>query len=140
MSLAPPPAPAVAPTSKGMLWTGRILTGLAGLFMLFDGAMKIVKEPHAVEGTKALGYPENVLVPLGIVLVACAVIYLFPRTSVFGAILLTGYLGGAVASQVRIDAGAFPILFPVIFAAIMWGGLYFRDARLRALVPFARSR
>src|SRR5712691_3984610 len=91
--------PLTAPVSKKMLWAGRILSGLPALFLLFDGAMKLVKPAFVVEGTVQLGYSEGVIVPLGIVLVTCTVIYLIPRTAVLGAILLTGYLGGAVASH-----------------------------------------
>jgi hypothetical protein len=134
MSLEPTPTT----TSKGMLWTGRVLSGLAGLFMLFDGVGKIVKPQPVVEATVRLGYPESSLVGIGIALIASAIVYLYPRTSVLGAIVLTGYLGGAVASQVRIGEQLFSIVFPVIFAAIVWGGLYLRNARLRALVPFVK--
>ncbi len=122
------PAPAV---SKKLLWTGRIITALPALFLLFDGAMKLVKPPVVVQGTVQLG-------PLGIVLLACTVLYLIPRTAVLGAILLTGYLGGAVATHVRVGAGWFEILFPVIFATVIWGGMVLRDARLRALIPLRR--
>jgi len=124
-----------APVSKAALWTGRILTTLGALFLLFDGAMKLVKPAPVVEATVRLGFSEDVILGLGIVLLACTVLYLVPRTSVLGAILLTGYLGGAVATHVRVWEGWFPVLFPVIFGAVLWGGLYLRDARLRALVP-----
>jgi len=134
MSLEPTPTS----TSKGMLWTGRVLSGLAGLFMLFDGVGKIVKPQPVVEATVHLGYPESSLAGIGIALIVSALVYLYPRTSVLGAIVLTGYLGGAVASQVRINEPLFSIVFPVIFAAIVWGGLYLRNARLRALVPFVK--
>jgi hypothetical protein len=125
-----------APVSKKMLWTGRILSALPALFLLFDGAMKLVKPAFVVEATVQLGYPEGVIVPLGIVLVTCTVVYLIPRTAVLGAILLTGYLGGAVATHVRAGQGAFEILFPVIFGAILWSGLLLRDQRLRTLIPW----
>jgi len=130
--------PLTAPVSKKMLWAGRILSGLPALFLLFDGAMKLVKPAFVVEGTVQLGYSEGVIVPLGIVLVTCTVIYLIPRTAVLGAILLTGYLGGAVASHVRAGQGPFEILFPVIFGALLWGGLWLRDPRLRTLIPWRR--
>jgi DoxX-like protein len=130
--------PTPTTTSKGMLWTGRVLSGLAGLFMLFDGVGKIVKPQPVVEATVRLGYPESSLAGIGIALIVSALVYLYPRTSVLGAIVLTGYLGGAVASQVRINEQLFSIIFPVIFAAIVWGGLYLRNARLRALVPFVK--
>jgi hypothetical protein len=88
-----------------------------------------------VEGTVKLGYPVSVILGLGIVLLASTLLYIIPRTAVLGAILLTGYLGGAVASNVRVQGGWFAILFPVFFGALIWGGLYLRDARLRALIP-----
>lgn len=134
MSLAPTPAT----SPKGMLWTGRVLSGLAGLFMLFDGVGKLVKPKPVVEATVHLGFPESSLMGIGIALIVGTLIYLYPRTSVLGAIVLTGYLGGAVASQVRIHAGLFSIVFPAIFAAIVWLGLYLRNARLRDLVPLAK--
>jgi hypothetical protein len=124
-----------APVSKAALWAGRILTTVGALFMLLDGAMKLVKPAFVVEATVRMGFSEDVILGLGIVLLACTVLYLIPRTSVLGAILLTGYLGGAVATHVRLWEGWFPVLFPVIFGAVLWVGLYLRDSRLRALVP-----
>jgi hypothetical protein len=124
-----------APGSKAMLWTGRILSTIPSLFLLFDGAMKLMKPEPVVKATVQLGYPESVLFGLGIVLLACTIVYLIPRTCILGAILLTGYLGGAVASHLRAGDGPFPIFFPVIFGALLWGGLVLRDARLRALLP-----
>jgi hypothetical protein len=118
-----------------MLWTGRVMSALPALFLLFDGGMKLVKPDFVVDKTKELGYDESVILPLGTVLVACTVLYLIPRTSVLGTILLTGYLGGAVATHVHHRDGLFPILFPVIVGALLWGGLVLRDARLRALLP-----
>jgi DoxX-like family len=123
-----------ARTSTKMLWAGRILSALPALFLLFDGAMKLVKPEFVVKATVELGYPESVIVGLGIVLLACTVVYLIPQTAVLGAILLTGYLGGAVATHVRAGDGLFPIVFPVIFGALLWGGLYLRDERLRSIV------
>ena len=121
--------------SKSALWTGRVMSALPALFLLLDGAMKLVKPEPVVQATVGLGYPEGVILPLGIVLIACTILYAIPRTAVFGAILLTGYLGGAVATHVRVGADMFPILCPVVFGISIWGGLYLRDARLRALVP-----
>jgi hypothetical protein len=121
-----------APVSKTMLWTGHVICALLGLFLLFDGVMKLVKPDFVVKGTVELGYPESVILPLGIVLIACTVLYLIPRTSILGAILLTGYLGGAVATHVR--AGE-PFYFAVLFGVLVWGGLWLRDGRLRGLVP-----
>lgn len=121
--------------SPGMLWTGRILGGLPTLFMLVNGMVTLVKPAPVVEATVKLGYDESVIVYLGVISIACTVLYLIPRTSVLGAILLTGYLGGAVATHVRAGDGWFPVLFPVFFGVLLWGGLYLRDARLRLLIP-----
>lgn len=127
-----------APVSKTMLWVGRIVSALPAMFLLVDGVMKLVKPAPVVEATVKLGYPENVLVPLGIVLTAATLLYLIPRTAVLGAILLTGYLGGAVATHVRLSEGWFSILFPVVFGVLLWGGLWFRDNQLRALIPLRK--
>lgn len=123
------------PVSKAMLLTGYIMSFLPALFLLVDGVMKLVKPAPVVEATVKLGYPENLILGLGIVVLACTVLYLIPRTAVLGAILLTGYLGGAVASHLRAGDDPFPILFPAVFGAFLWGGLVLRDARLRALLP-----
>lgn len=124
-----------ARTSRGLLWTGRIMGGLPALFLFVDGAMKLVKPEIVVRTTVELGYPESVILPLGIVLMTCTALYVIPQTAVLGAILLTGYLGGAVATHVRVGHGAFEILFPVIVGALLWGGLVLRDERLRSLLP-----
>ena len=126
------------PPSKMMLWAGRIISGLVALFLLVDGVMKLVKAEVVVKTTLELGYPESVVVGLGVVLTACTVLYLIPRTSILGAILLTGYLGGAVATHVRVGEGLFPVLFPVVFGGLIWGGLFLRDDRLRSLIPVRR--
>jgi hypothetical protein len=122
--------------SRGALWAGRILSALPALFLLLDGAMKLVKPAFVVEATVQLGFSENVILPLGIVLVVCTVLYLVPPTAVLGAILLTGYLGGAVATHVHAGHGPLEVLFPVLFGALLWGGLVLRDTRLRSLVPW----
>ena len=128
-----------APISKGRLWTGRIMSALPALFLFVDGVGKLLKPTPVVEGTVQLGYPESVLLGLGIVLLTCTVLYVFPRTAVLGAILLTGYLGGAIATHVRVASPLFShILFPVYLAVLIWGGLYLRDERLRALIPLRR--
>lgn len=124
-----------APVSARALWAGRIMSGLPALFLLMDGAMKLAKPAIVVETTVKLGYPESVIFPLGIVLLACTLVYVIPRTSVLGAILLTGYLGGAVATHVRAEEGWGPIFFPVILGVLIWGGLFLRDDPLRALIP-----
>lgn len=123
------------PASKKTVLAGRILSALPILFLLFDAVAKLFKPEPVVKGTIELGYPESVIVGLGIVLLVCTILYAIPRTSVLGAILLTGYLGGAVATHVRVGGPLFNVIFPVIFGAVIWGGLYLRDERLRALVP-----
>ena len=124
-----------ASPSNKPLWAGYIVSALSILFLLMDGVMKLVKPAFVVEATVKLGYPESVIFGLGFVLTLSTVLYAIPRTSVFGAILLTGYLGGAVATHVRVGGTLFEILFPVIFGVLVWGGLYLRDNRLRALLP-----
>jgi len=119
-----------APISKKMSWAGIVISALPALFLLVDGVAKLVKPPVVVETTVQLGYPESVILGLGIVLTACTIIYIIPPTAVLGAILLTGYLGGAVATHVRAGSGPFPILFPVIMGALLWGGLFLRDERM----------
>ena len=121
--------------SKKLLWTGRVLSGLSAAFLLFDAAMKFVKPAPVLEATGRLGYPESVLVGLGVVLTVCTILYLIPRTSILGAILLTGYLGGAVSAHLRVGDGWFPTLFPVIFGMLLWGGLRLREERLSTLLP-----
>ena len=123
------------PVSKKRFWAGRILSALPALFLLVDGTMKLVKPQVVVKGTVELGYAETVILPLGVVLLACTIIYLIPRTAVLGAILLTGYLGGAVATHVRAGQGPFEILFPVVLGVLLWGGLVLREDRLLTLIP-----
>jgi DoxX-like family len=119
-----------AHVSKKTSWAGIVISALPALYLLFDGVMKLVKPAFVVDATVRLGYPESVILGLGIILTACTVIYVIPRTAVLGAILLTGYLGGAVATHVRAGDGPFPILFPVIMGALLWGGLFLRDVRI----------
>jgi hypothetical protein len=124
-----------APVSKKRLWAGRIISTLPALFLLADGVGKLVKPAPVVEETVRLGYPESVLLGLGVVLTGCVILYVIPRTSVLGAILLTGYLGGATATHVRVGDPLFTVMFPIILGALIWGGLYLRDGRLRTLFP-----
>lgn len=125
--------------NKTMLWTGRLLGGLPALFLLVDAVMKFVKPPAVVEGTTQLGYPVSCITGLGIVLLASTLLYLVPRTAILGAILLTGYLGGAVATHVRVSGPLFNILFPVVFGVFLWAGLWLRNESLRRLVPLTSS-
>ena len=115
---------------------GYILTALVALFLAFDTTLKVLGLPAAVQGTMNLGYPAQSVIWIGTIQLICLVLYLVPRTTVLGAVLLTGYLGGAVASQVRVEAPLFShVLFPIYTAALMWGGVYLRETRLRAVVP-----
>jgi DoxX-like family len=122
------------PTLKTTIWTGRTLSALAILFLAFDTIIKVLNLPPALEATTQLGYPASLVVTIGLLELACLTIYTIPRTSVLGAILLTGYLGGAIATQVRASSPLFSVVFPVIIGALIWGGLFLRDARLRALL------
>jgi hypothetical protein len=121
-----------AAASKKMLWTGYIMSALPVLLLLLSGVMKLVKPEPVVKGFADLQWPESLALSLGILEIACTVVYVIPRTSVLGAILLTGYLGGAVATHVRIFE---PFFFPFVLGVLVWGGLYLRDQRLRALIP-----
>ena len=119
--------------SKGSLWTGRIVTALVFLFMLFDGGIKVLRMAPAVEGTARLGYPTSLVLPIGLVALVCTFLYAIPRTSILGAVLLTGYLGGATATQVRVQDPWF--FFPVAIGVMVWVGPFLMDERLRALIP-----
>jgi hypothetical protein len=124
------------PTSTRRLWTGRILSGLGALFMAFDGTIHVLRIAPVVEAFGQLGYPLGVSATLGFIELICVALYLLPRTSVLGAVLLTGYLGGAIATQVRVGAPLFSTtLFPVYVALLLWGGLYLRDERVSSLIP-----
>jgi len=122
-----------ASVSKKKLWAGRILSALPVLLLLFSGVMKLMKPAAVVQGFAHFGYPESLALSIGILELACAVVYVIPRTSVLGAILMTAYLGGATATHVRIGDPSFFI--PVILGVLVWGGLFLRDDRLRALIP-----
>ena len=127
-----PSASQTAPVSKKMVWVGRIISALPVLLMVFTGAFGLLRPALALPGFVHYGYPEKAFLPICIVELACAIVYAVPRTSVLGAILLTGYLGGAPATHVR--AGE-PFYFPVIVGVVIWAGLFLRDDRLRALMP-----
>lgn len=125
----------VVPVSKGMLWTGRIISGLVVLFMIFDGVTKVMKVPQVVQASAKLGYSGSAIVGIGATLLVCTALYVIPRTTIFGAILLTGYLGGAVDANVHSGTPLFNLTFPIIFGVLAWLGIYLREQRLRALVP-----
>lgn len=123
------------PGGRGGLWTGRVLSSLATLFFVFDGVAKLFKPAPVVTATVGLGFPESEIVGIGITLLICTALYVIPRTSILGAVLLTGYLGGAIASKVRIHAPLFDVCFAVAFAGFVWAGLWLREERLRAVFP-----
>ena len=129
----------VAAPSRGRLWTGRVLSGIAVLFMLFDATIHFLRPEPVVQGFAKLGYPLTVAVPIAIIEFVCVVLYVIPRTSTLGAVLLTGYLGGAIAAQLRVGAPLFStLLFPIYVALFLWGGLYLRDPVVRTLMPVRR--
>lgn len=123
------------PVSKKILWTGRVMSALPVLALLLSGCMKFSTSPQMTEGFTHLGWPMTLAVMLGIVELGCTVIYLVPRTAILGAILLTGYLGGAIATCVRIGDSWY---LQFALGVLLWGGLYLRDPRLRALIPLRR--
>jgi hypothetical protein len=122
--------------SRRELWTGRAMSGTAVAFLVFDSLGKLFQVQPVVDETRQLGYPPEVVFSLGVTLLSCVLTYLVPRTSVLGAVLVTAYLGGAVATHVRVGSQLFShVLFPAYVAALLWGGLLLRDAQLRAFLP-----
>lgn len=122
-------------TTKTSVWAGYVLSGLAIAFLIFDTVIKVLYMAPAVEATTQLGYPASLVVGIGVLELVCLAVYVFPRTAVLGAILMTGYLGGAIATNVRAETPLFNIVFPVIVGVLLWSGLFLREPRLRALVP-----
>ena len=118
------------------LWAGRIVSAVAVLFLAMDGVTHLMKPPPVAQAFQSLAFPLSLSVELGIIELVCVVVYAIPRTSILGAILLAGYLGGAVATHLRVLDPLFDTIFPIIIGALVWGGIYFRDPRLRALIPF----
>jgi uncharacterized membrane protein YphA (DoxX/SURF4 family) len=127
--------PAAAGSPKWMVVTGWVLTVLAAAMLIMSGTMKLMGGPELEKGMEHSGYPLAVAKPLGIVEIACAVIYLIPQTAVLGAILLTGYMGGAIATHVRLEE---PFIIQTLIGVLVWLGVYLRDARLRQLIPLRR--
>ena len=119
--------------STTALWTGRILTAIPSLIVGFAGAMKLTHSPQVIEGFAKTGYSASLVTPIGIIELSCVIVYLIPRTSVLGAILLTAFLGGATVTCLRVGDPSLPL--PIITGILVWGGLFFRDPRLRALIP-----
>jgi len=125
--------------SKKSVWTGRVLSGLVTAFMVFDAVIHLMRPAPVVEAFAKLGLPLRLAVTLGIIELVCVVLYVIPRVSILGSILLTGYLGGAVAIQMTTSKSLFgEILFPVYVGVMVWGGLYLRDDRVRTLIPWRR--
>jgi uncharacterized membrane protein YhaH (DUF805 family) len=122
-------------TPRSRFWTGTILSGIAVLFLLFDSIGKLLKVAPAVAGSAELGYLEGVIQPIGVILLVCVVTYMIPRTAILGAVLLTGYMGGAIATHVRVGNPLLThTLFPIYVAALFWGGLFLRDERVRLVL------
>jgi hypothetical protein len=121
-------------TTRVLLWVGRVISGLAVAFLAMDAAIKIINIQPVIDASMQLGLPVDLAPTLGLLLLACTTVYVMPRTSVLGAILLTGYLGGAIAIQVRVLAEPFSLLFPLLLAALLWGGLILRHREVRALL------
>ncbi|HEY3706550.1 MAG TPA: DoxX family protein [Terracidiphilus sp.] len=128
----------VAPTSKGALWTGRVLSILSILFLLFDAFGKFARPVQVTDAFTRLGLPLATSLTIGVVLTVCTLLYAIPRTAVLGAVLLTGYLGGAVAIHLRAGSPTFEEIFPALFGVIAWAGLYLRDPELRRFLPIRR--
>lgn len=127
--------PAAATPGKARLWTGRVLSGLIIAFLALDAVMKFVQPAEVIKGTQEVGFPLTAILPLGFILLGSVILYTIPRTAVLGAILLTAYLGGAVATHVRMSAPLFShTLFPVYFGIALWGGLYLRHPRIAAIL------
>jgi hypothetical protein len=122
--------------SSKRLWAGRIVSALPALLLLFSGMMKLLKLPAVMEGMAHYGYPEHLILGVGVLEVGCTIVYLMPRTAVLGAILMTAYLGGATATNVRVGDPSF--IGPVLAGVFVWAGLYLRDERLSALIPARR--
>ena len=121
-------------------WIGKGMAVVAVSFLVFDAAGKLFEVRPVIEGSAQLGYDPDVVFGLGVTLLSCVLVYLVPRTSVLGAVLLTGYLGGAVATHVRVGSPLFThVLFPTYLAALLWGSLMLRDARLRTLMPWRQG-
>lgn len=123
------------PTAKWQVWTGRVLTGITVLFMLFDAAGKFMVPAFVVQSCARLGFPVNLSPTLGVLLTVSTLLYAIPRTAVLGAVLLTGYMGGAAAIHLRAGSTLFEMLFPVLFGIVFWAGIYLRDSRLRQVFP-----
>ncbi len=127
----------LAPPSKGSIWAGRILSALVVLFLVFDSILKFFKPAVVVDAFVKLGLPMSLCIPIATICLVCTLLYVIPQTSILGAILLTGYLGGAVLTHTRVGDPLFShALFPIYVGVLLWLGLYLRESRLRALIPW----
>jgi len=131
-----PSVATAATTSKKMLWTGRVISAIPVLLMVFSAVMKLIKAAPVVQGMPRYGYPESQIVTIGVLELLSCVVYLIPSTAVLGAILMTGYLGGATATNFRVGDPSY--ILTVLLGVFVWGGLFLRDERVRALIPFRR--
>ena len=122
--------------SKVWIWMGRSVSTLVVLFCAFDGIMKAIKEPHVIAASAEFGFSADQIALIGALMLACTILYAIPRTAILGAVLLTGYLGGAVVSNIRVGHSLFECIFPVIFGVLAWGGIFVREPRVRGLIPF----
>jgi hypothetical protein len=136
----PGSAQSVHDASRTRVWTGRVLTALATLFLLFDVFGKFAKPPQVTDAFARLGLPVSLSVDIGVILLICTALYVIPRTAVLGALLLTGFLGGAVAIQWRAGSPLFETIFPILFAVVAWAGIFLRDTRLWLVLPIRRQR
>ena len=129
--------PIASPISKTALWTGRVMSALPVLLVLFGSVVKLMKTASVLEGFARAGIPERLIIPVGIIELVCVIVYLIPQTAVLGAILMTGLLGGATLTNLRIGDPTYPM--PVVLGMLAWGGLYLRDVRLRDLIPTRKA-
>jgi len=125
-----------SPVSKTTLWIGRVMSALPALLVLLSSVMKLMKMAAVVEGFARTGVPERLIIPVGVIELACVIIYVIPQTAVLGAILMTGLLGGATITTLRIGDPTYPM--PVVLGMLAWGGLFLRDTRLRELIPLRK--
>lgn len=131
----------VTTTSRGRLWTGRIVAGIVVAFMLFDAILKLINPAGVQQAFARTGWPVHLSPVLGVILLVSTILFIVPRTTILGALLLTGFLGGAVATNVRLEEPLFShTLFPVYFGILLWGSLWLRDSRIAALIPLQKSR
>jgi len=137
-TVATSPSPAPRQPTKARLWTGRVLSAAPALLLLMAAAMNLTRQPQAVEGAKQMGFPDSAVLTIGALALVSAALYIVPRTAVLGAIMMTAYFGGAVATHVHINDGNWPTA--VVCGVLTWAGLYLRDERLHALVPLRSPR